>query len=69
MLSLVRNLFMTPTSVGTPRHITSRHGLLTLRRELIERMGLTTMILVLFCETSLETVVGVLSYVSSGNSS
>ena len=44
-------MFMTPASVGTPRHIRARDSLLTLRRELIERMGLTTVILVLFAVT------------------
>lgn len=41
---------MTPTSVGVP-HIPSRNPLLTLRQELIERMGLTAVVLVLFAIT------------------
>lgn len=39
---------MTSTSVGIPRHIPRRNGLLALRRELIERIGLTALILALF---------------------
>ena len=41
-------MFVTPTSVGTPRHISSRIGLLRLRRELIGKISLTATILVLF---------------------
>src|SRR5688572_508951 len=41
-------MFMTATSVGAPRQITSRIGLLKLRPELIERISLTAIILVLF---------------------
>ena len=41
-------MFMTPTSVAGRRQITSRMGLLELRRELIERISLTATILVLF---------------------
>lgn len=44
-------MFSTPMSVGAPRHIPLRNGFLRLRRELIERIGLTTMILVLFAVT------------------
>lgn len=41
-------MFMTPTSVAATRPTTFRNGLLSVRRELIERIGLTAMILVLF---------------------
>src|SRR5688572_15766595 len=41
----------TSTSVVAPPHITSHNGLLTLKRELIERIGLTAMLLVLFAVT------------------
>ena len=44
-------MLMTSTSVETSRHIASRNGLLPLRRELIERMSLTAVILVLFAIT------------------
>lgn len=44
-------MFTTQTSVRIPRHIRSVNGLLSLRRELIERMGLTSVILVLLAAT------------------
>lgn len=41
-------MFMTPTSVAGPRPIASQNNLLALWRELIDRSGLTAIILVLF---------------------
>jgi S1-C subfamily serine protease len=42
------NMFMTPTSVEVPRQLSSPIGLLTVRRELRDRISLTAIILVLF---------------------
>ena len=44
-------MFTAQTSITAPRHVTTRNGLLALRRELIERIGVTAMLLVLLAVT------------------
>ena len=59
-------MFTTPTSAGISPHITPRTGFLTLRRELIDRINLTAIILVvlamaLFAGTAVFVVRSVLT--------
>ncbi|HEU4510825.1 MAG TPA: serine protease [Pyrinomonadaceae bacterium] len=41
-------MYITPTSAGMPRPVTPRNGLLTLRRELLDRISLTGIVLGIF---------------------
>jgi|ERR1041384_6834550 hypothetical protein len=44
-------MFTAQTSIRAPRHVTTRNGLLALRRELIERIGVTAIVLALLAVT------------------
>ncbi|HEY6242344.1 MAG TPA: hypothetical protein VIX17_00255 [Pyrinomonadaceae bacterium] len=44
-------MFTAQTSIRAPRDVTTRNGSLALQRELIERIGITTIVLVLLAVT------------------